>query len=71
MSSITGGSVAQDIINKNKAKPDAEEHRTKRVQIVLTPSLYEALVETRYKNKITSVNETIVQAITEYIERSK
>lgn len=49
---------------------DAEELRTRRVQAVLTPTLYEQLSDTAWKNR-QSVNETIVQAIEEYIRRHK
>ena len=58
---------------KTEPKKDEEittDKRDKRVQIVLTQSLYEQLIETRFKRKNKSVNETIIQAITEYIERS-
>ena len=58
--------------SKAPSKPkQAEEHRTKRVQIVMTPTLFEELTETRWKNKTKSLNETIIQAIEQYIERSK
>ena len=87
MSTITGKTVAQQLLEKNKPKAEAKkdskptpkkkpkeataEIRNRRVQAVLTPSLYEALNETSHKLRHRSVNETIVQAITEYIERSK
>lgn len=58
--------------NKGKThrRTDAEELRTRRVQAVLTPTLYEQLNDTAWKNR-QSVNETIVQAIEEYIRRHK
>lgn len=54
-----------------KAEEITTEKRDKRVQIVLTQSLYDQLIETRFKRKNKSVNETVIRAITEYIERSK
>lgn len=59
--------------SKAKAKKqtaNAKELRTRRVQAVLTPTLYEQLNDTAWKNR-QSVNETIVQAIEEYIRRHK
>lgn len=55
----------------SRAKPPKEkENRTRRVQLVLTPSLYDQLKETAWKNR-QSVNEAIIQAITDYLKRSK
>lgn len=59
---------------KQKPKKNEEataEIRNRRVQAVLTPSLYEELNKTSHKLRHRSVNETIIQAIAEYIERSK
>lgn len=54
---------------KRATKQNADsENRSRRVQCVFTPSLYEKLSDTAWKERI-SVNEAIVQAITEYIER--
>lgn len=44
------------------------ENRTRRVQAVLPPKLYEQLNDEAWKSR-QSVNETIIQAITEYLER--
>lgn len=51
-------------------KPKATENRTRRVQLVLPPTLYDQLKETAWKNR-QSVNEAIIQAVTEYLKRSK
>ena len=52
-------------------KPKKEtETRTRRVQLVLPPTLYDQLKETAWSNR-QSVNEAIIQAITEYLKRSK
>lgn len=52
-------------------QPKAEtETRTRRVQLVLPPTLYDQLKETAWKNR-QSVNEEIIQAVTEHIKRSK
>lgn len=54
---------------KQATKQNADsENRSRRVQCVFTPSLYEKLSDTAWKERI-SVNEAIVQAVTEYIER--
>lgn len=49
-------------------KTPKSENRTRRVQLVLPPSLYEQLNEKAWSSK-QSVNETIIQAITEYLKR--
>lgn len=52
-------------------KPKKEsENRTRRVQLVLTPTLYDQLKDYAWKNR-QSVNEAIIQAITEQLRRSK
>lgn len=51
-------------------KPKETENRTRRVQLVLPPTLYDQLKETAWKNR-QSVNEAIIQAVTEYLKRSK
>lgn len=48
--------------------PKETEHRTRRVQLVLTPTLYDQLNEAAWNNR-QSVNETIIQAVTEYLKR--
>lgn len=54
---------------KQATKQNADsENRSRRVQCVFTPSLYEELSNKAWENRI-SVNEAIVQAVTEYIER--
>ena len=55
---------------KGKPKKNPLDVRTRRTQILLTPRLYKQLDKIAYK-KHQSMNETIIQAITEYIERSK
>ena len=52
-----------------KAPKEAEaETRTRRVQLVLPPTLYEQLKEEAWNSR-QSVNETIIQAITEHLKR--
>lgn len=52
-------------------KPKKEsENRTRRVQLVLTPTLYDQLKDYAWSNR-QSVNEAIIQAITEQLKRSK
>ena len=52
-------------------KPKKEsENRTRRVQIVLPPTLYDQLKDYAWSNR-QSVNEAIIQAITEQLRRSK
>ena len=60
-----------------KAEPKAKkkyttaengENRTRRVQAVLPPKLYEQLNNAAWESR-QSVKETIIQAITEYLER--
>lgn len=53
-----------------RKKKNPKDKRTRRTQILLTPRIYEKLDRIAYKNR-QSMNETIIQAITEYIERSK
>lgn len=68
--SITGGNVAAELLNQNKPKEEERETRNRRVQCIFTPSLYERLNDTAWKQK-QSVNETIIKAIEQYLERSK
>lgn len=49
---------------------DKKETRSRRVQLVIEPSLYERLNDTAWNSR-QSVNATIIQAITEYLERRK
>ena len=49
-------------------KPAKKENRTRRVQLVLTPTLYEQLNDRAWSDR-QSVNETIIQAIEEYLKR--
>ena len=53
---------------KNGSKDKNTENRTRRVQAVLPPKLYKQLNDAAWKSR-QSVNETIIQAITEYLER--
>lgn len=56
---------------RSKAPKKKEpETRTRRVQLVLPPSLYQQLNDAAWNSR-QSVNETIIQAITEYLKRSK
>lgn len=52
-----------------KAKPDPgqKEIRSKRVQLVIKPSMYDAIREKAHEEYI-SVNEAIVRAITNYLK---
>lgn len=60
---------AESKAKKPTAKGEADtENRSRRVQAVFTPSLYEELSNKAWEQRI-SVNEAIVQAVTEYIER--
>lgn len=54
---------------KKKAKKKAkDETRTRRVQLVLPPTLYDELNNAAWENR-QSVNETIIQALTAYLKR--
>lgn len=55
---------------RSKAPKKEAENRTRRVQLVLPPSLYQQLNDAAWNSR-QSVNETIIQAITEYLKRSK
>ena len=53
----------------SKAKaPAKDENRTRRVQLVLPPTLYEQLKDAAWSDR-QSVNEAIIQAITAYLKR--
>ena len=53
---------------KSGSKKKSTENRTRRVQAVLPPKLYKQLNDAAWKSR-QSVNETIIQAVTEYLER--
>ena len=55
---------------KAPKKAKAEEVRSKRVQVVTTPSTYNAILKLAKKDYL-SVNEVINRALKEHIERSK
>ena len=55
---------------KSKKASAAQETRTRRVQLVLPPTLYEQLNDTAW-NQRQSVNETVIKAVQEYIRRHK
>ena len=53
--------------SKTKAQAK-DETRTRRVQLVLPPTLYDELNNAAWENR-QSVNETIIQALTAYLKR--
>lgn len=53
-----------------KTKKASAEGRTKRVQVVVTPSTYTGIYKIAKRDYL-SVNEVINRALTEYIKRSK
>ena len=55
---------------KNKENKDPGEVRTRRVQTIFTPNLYEKLNAYAWDNR-KSVNGTIVEAVEEYLRRHK
>ena len=54
---------------KTQPRKKTEEIRSRRVQVVVKPSLYERLSQKAWKEHIT-VNEAINRAIEKYLERS-
>lgn len=66
----TAGGKSKTNKGKTHRRGSDAENRTRRVQAVLTPTLYDQLSDTAWKNR-QSVNETIVKAIEEYIRRQK
>ena len=60
---------SQKKANGSRAKTTAkDESRTRRVQLVLPPTLYDQLKDAAWENR-QSVNETIIQAVTAYLKR--
>ena len=55
---------------KKKQGKEPEDKRTRRVQAVLSPRLYEQLNDIAWKKR-QSVNETIIKAVEDYIRRNK
>jgi len=54
---------------KKEPRKKAEEIRSRRVQLVVKPSLYDKLSQKAWREHIT-VNEAINRAIEKYLERS-
>ena len=55
---------------KQKPPLDPEKKRTRRVQTIFTPELYDKLNAYAWANK-KSVNGTIIEAVEEYLRRHK
>ena len=60
---------SQKKANGSRAKTTAkDETRTRRVQLIFPPTLYDQLKEKAWEEG-QSVNETIIQAVTAYLKR--
>lgn len=59
----TGGKKQRDLL-------EPEKKRTRRVQTIFTPELYDKLNAYAWANK-KSVNSTIIEAVEEYLRRHK
>ena len=64
------GEELSSVVRKPDPEPQPTEGRTKRLNAVITPSLYEACKEEAYKQRI-SLNEFFFRALEEKLERSR